>query len=92
MLRRLYGDPGRIRPGTLQGYSAPMRIPGAFKYWIDVMTTWNSDLSELQSLMPRIANIPALLLWGSKDTAVDPASAEQLRSSLRIASFKSSRE
>jgi pimeloyl-ACP methyl ester carboxylesterase len=79
LLRRLYGDPGRIRPGTLEGYSAPVRLPGAFQYWIDVMSTWNSDLSELESLMPRIANVPALLLWGSKDRAVDPASAEQLK-------------
>ena len=79
MLRRLYGDRGRIRLGTLAGYSAPLRIPGAFKYWLDVMTTWNRDLDELQSAMPRIANIPTLLLWGGKDRAVDPASAADLR-------------
>jgi pimeloyl-ACP methyl ester carboxylesterase len=79
MLRRLYGDRRRILPGTLEGYSAPLRAPGAFKYWIDVMRTWNRDIAELESAIPRIRNIPALLLWGSKDTAVDPASAGQLR-------------
>jgi 4,5:9,10-diseco-3-hydroxy-5,9,17-trioxoandrosta-1(10),2-diene-4-oate hydrolase len=79
MLRRLYGDRSRIRPGTLAGYSAPLGIPGAFKYWLDVMITWNRDLDELQSAMPRIAHIPALLLWGGKDRAVDPASAAELR-------------
>jgi pimeloyl-ACP methyl ester carboxylesterase len=79
MLRRLYGDRSRIRPGTLASYSAPLRLPGAFKYWLDVMRTWNRDLDELQSAMPRIAHIPALLLWGSKDRAVDPASAADLR-------------
>ncbi len=78
MLRRLYGDRKRIRPGTLEGYSAPLRTPGGFGYWLNVMTTWNADLQELTSVMPRIAGIQALLLWGSKDRAVDPASAGPL--------------
>jgi pimeloyl-ACP methyl ester carboxylesterase len=43
------------------------------------MRTWNPDLAELESAIHRIGNIPALLLWGSKDTAVDPTSADQLR-------------
>jgi pimeloyl-ACP methyl ester carboxylesterase len=79
MLRRLYGDRSRIRPGTLEGYSAPLRIAGTFKYWLDVMRTWKSDLVELESALPCIAHIPTLLLWGSQDSAVDPASAIQLR-------------
>ncbi len=78
MLRRLYGDARRIRPGTLAGYSAPLRIPNAFKYWLDVMGTWNNDLENLKSAMPRISHIPTLLLWGDKDTAVDPSSADEL--------------
>ena len=79
MLQRLYGDRGRIRPGTLEGYSAPLRIPGLFNYWLSVMGSWNRDLRELESALPRIRHIPALLLWGDKDTAVDPASARELR-------------
>ena len=79
MLRRLYGDRSRIRRGTLAGYSAPLRLPGAFKYWLDVMRTWNSDLEYLVSSLPRITHIPTLLLWGDKDTAVDPTSSESLR-------------
>lgn len=78
MLRRLYGDRSRIHPGTLEGYSAPLRIPGAFDYWLRVMGTWNSDMQDLESALPRIRQIPALLLWGRKDPAVDPASAEEL--------------
>jgi pimeloyl-ACP methyl ester carboxylesterase len=78
MLQRLYGDRSRIRPGTLAGYSAPLRVSGLFEYWLNVMSTWNSDLGELESAMPRIAHIPALLLWGNKDTAVDPTSADEL--------------
>ncbi len=78
LLRRLYGDPRRIRPGTLAGYSAPSKIPGTLKYGLGVVKTWNRDLAELQESLPRIANIPTLLLWGNRDTAVSPDSAERL--------------
>ena len=77
-LRRLYGDSKRIRPGTLEGYSAPLQIPGAFEYGLSVTRSWNSDLRELESALPGITQIPTLLLWGSKDRAVDPASATAL--------------
>lgn len=79
LLRRLYGDPRRIRPGTLAGYSAAFKIPGTLNYGLGVVSSWNRDLAELESALPRIANIPTLLLWGSKDAAVSPASAERLR-------------
>ena len=79
LLRRLYGDRRRIRPGTLEGYSAPLRIPGAFKYGLDVTRAWNRDLEELELLLPRLTRIPTLLLWGSEDAAVSPASARQLQ-------------
>jgi len=78
-LQRLYGDRKRIRPGTLEGYSAPLGIPGALEYGVGVTRSWNRDLQELESALPRIAHIPTLLIWGSKDAAVDPASAEDLR-------------
>src|SRR5438105_1924574 len=77
-LRRLYSDRKRIRPGTLEGYSAPLRIPGAFEYGLGVVRSWNSDLRALESALPHIAHIPTLLLWGSEDTAVNPMSADQL--------------
>lgn len=78
LLRRLYGDPERIRPGTLAGYSVPFKIPGTLKYGLGVVSSWNRDLADLESLMPRIMDIPSLLLWGSRDTAVSPGSAEML--------------
>lgn len=78
LLRRLYGDPRRIRPGTLEGYDAPFAIPGLFEYSLKILRTWDRDLDELKSLLPRIAHIPTLLLWGSVDPAVTPASAMPL--------------
>jgi pimeloyl-ACP methyl ester carboxylesterase len=78
LLRNLYGDPARIRPGTLEGYSAPFRIPEAFKYGISVVSSWAGDLKQLEQVLPGIRHIPALLIWGSKDRAVDPESGTQL--------------
>jgi pimeloyl-ACP methyl ester carboxylesterase len=79
VLRRMYGDPRRIRPGTLEGYSAAFRIPGLFRYGLSVLHCWNSDLKEVENALPRISHLPMLLIWGSRDTAVSLASAERLR-------------
>ncbi len=87
-LRRLFGDPRRIRPGTLEGYSAPFTMPGAFRYAISVLRTWERDLQQLESALPRIAHIPTLILWGSLDNAVDPASATPLSKQFHHCSLK----
>jgi pimeloyl-ACP methyl ester carboxylesterase len=81
--RRLFGDPRRIPPDSLEGYSKPMRIPGSYEYGLAVLRSWNRDLKELELALPRITQLPTLLIWGSSDTAVDPASAAQLRQRFR---------
>lgn len=81
--RRMFGDPRRIPPDSLEGYRKPMRRPGSYEYALSVARSWNDDLKELESVLPRIANIPTLLTWGSEDTAVDPASAAQLKKCFR---------
>ena len=78
-LRRLYADTGRIPPGTLEGYTEPLRRPGAFVHGLSVLRSWNRDLRELESVLPRIADIRTLLIWGNRDAAVDPASAARLK-------------
>jgi pimeloyl-ACP methyl ester carboxylesterase len=80
--RRMFGDPRRIPPDSLEGYRKPMRIPGSYEYGLAVLRSWNHDLKELESVLPRIADIPTLLIWGTLDTAVDPASAQQLKQRL----------
>jgi pimeloyl-ACP methyl ester carboxylesterase len=81
--RRLWGDTRRIQPGTLEGYMKPLLKPGAFKYGIGVLQSWNQDLAELESLLPRVADIATLLVWGSLDAAVNPASAAKLKEQFR---------
>lgn len=78
-LRRLYGDPSRISPGTLEGYSAAIAVPGTFEYLAHVMRCWHSDLKTLHDIFPTIRHIPTLLIWGDRDAAVFPESAQELR-------------
>jgi pimeloyl-ACP methyl ester carboxylesterase len=79
VLRRLYGDARRIRPGTLEGYSAPFRVPGTLEYAIRLVRSWKQDMQELESALPQIRRVPTLLIWGNQDSAVRPASASRLR-------------
>jgi pimeloyl-ACP methyl ester carboxylesterase len=78
ILRRLFGEPRRIRPGTLEGYSAPFALPGAFTNTLAMLRSWNRDLQQLESMLPRINHIPTLMVWGSVDKAVRPESAHAL--------------
>jgi len=75
---RMYGDRRRIRPGTLEGYKAALAKPGLFEHGLGIVSTWTRDLRELQETLPKLAGIPTLLMWGSKDTAVYAASAAPL--------------
>jgi len=82
-LSRLYGDSKRIPPGTLEGYKAPVSIPGSFEYAVGIVSHWTNDLRELERVIPTLADIPTLLVWGSADPAVYVQSAEQLRRHFR---------
>jgi pimeloyl-ACP methyl ester carboxylesterase len=80
LLARLYGDPKRIPPGTLEGYTAPVRLPRSFEYALSIASHWTADLEDLKSVTPTLAEIPTLLIWGEADRAVYVQSAEKLRS------------
>jgi len=75
---RLYADRNKIPPGSLEGYKAPLAIPGLFEHALSIVRTWTADLKELDALLPKLAAIPTLLMWGSKDPAVYASSLEPL--------------
>jgi len=75
---RLYGDRAKIPPGTLEGYKAPLTIPGLFEHALSIVSTWTADLRELETLLPTLSSIPTLLMWGTKDPAVYFSSMEKL--------------
>ena len=75
---RLYADRSEIPPGSLEGYKAPLAIPGLLDHALGIVRTWTADLRELEALLPKLAPIPTLLMWGSKDPAVYASSMEPL--------------
>jgi pimeloyl-ACP methyl ester carboxylesterase len=68
----------KIAPGSLEGYTAPLAIPGLFEHALSIVRTWTADLRELEALLPKLSAIPTLLMWGSKDPAVYASSMEPL--------------
>ena len=68
----------RFRLAALEGYKAPLAIPGLFEHALSIVRTWTADLRELEALLPKLAAIPTLLMWGSKDPAVYVSSMEPL--------------
>ena len=78
ILRRLYGDPRKITPGTLEGYAAPLAVPGRVLHGIDIVRTWTQDLAEVEAALPQLKDVPTLLIWGSDDVAVYASSAAAL--------------
>jgi pimeloyl-ACP methyl ester carboxylesterase len=83
ILRRMYGNPRRIPGDSLPGYSAPFAVRGSFEYGLSVVRSWRKDMRGLIEALPAIADLPTLLLWGTRDRAVSPKSASLLRQQFR---------
>jgi len=75
---RMFADRKKIPPGSLRGYKAPLAKPGLFEHALEIVKTWSSDLRELEALLPQLAQVPTLLMWGSKDGAVYASSLPPL--------------
>jgi pimeloyl-ACP methyl ester carboxylesterase len=80
---RMYGDRRSIPPGTLEGYMAPLEKPGLFEHALSIVRAWTKDLRELEATLPKLAGVPTLLMWGSKDSAVYASSAAPLAKHLQ---------
>ncbi len=82
-LTRMYGDPERLRTGSLEEYVESLRVPGTVEYILSVLRNWVPDMAALTPLLPRLRKLPTLMLWGAHDRAVSLASALRLKSILR---------
>ena len=76
--RDLYGDPSRIAPGSIEGYAAGLAVPRSFHHLVRIMREWHTGLRQIDSMLPLLQQLPTLLLWGSRDRVVYPASAREL--------------
>ena len=75
---RMFGDRDNVPAGSLEGYKAPIAKPGLFDHALSIVRTWTADLLELEALLPKLAGIPTLLMWGDRDPAVYVSSMEPL--------------
>ncbi len=82
-LRRLFGDESKIPPDSLEGYRVPVFKNHVFRHASHIVRNWTADLAELEKALPKIRDYPTLLIWGTKDRAVDFHSAEPLRRNFR---------
>jgi pimeloyl-ACP methyl ester carboxylesterase len=57
---------------------APLAKPGLLEHALSIVSTWTDDLRQLEAVLPKLASIPTLLMWGSKDLAVYASSAVRL--------------
>lgn len=82
-IRRMYGDPSRVTSETLHGYSLPLRRKGVFEHAVRIAHNWHSDMAELERSLAGAADIPTLIVWGSKDRLVELSSAHILHRHLK---------
>jgi pimeloyl-ACP methyl ester carboxylesterase len=43
-----------------------------------IICSWTNDLKRIGEVLPLVESVPALLLWGERDAAVDPRSMHEL--------------
>jgi pimeloyl-ACP methyl ester carboxylesterase len=77
-LYRLYGDFAKMPTGTIPGYSRPIDRH-MLAYLLRVARRWYQDFEELKREIDRIADIPALLIWGDRDRIVSASTAPDLK-------------
>lgn len=80
-LARMYGDPRRLAAETVEGYRSQIMRPGRVNNILNTLNSWEKDLDALRAAIPKI-KVRSLLLWGTRDGAVDVRSAEPLKRAL----------
>jgi len=76
--RKLYVDGSRIPADSFEGYRAGLEPAGSFEHLWNVARSWMDDLKRIESVLPLVEPVPALLLWGDRDRVVAVSSAEEL--------------
>jgi pimeloyl-ACP methyl ester carboxylesterase len=78
-LSRMFGDSAKIPPDSLNGYRIPVLKNNAIAHGCRVIKHWTADMAVLEAALPKARDYPTLLMWGTKDRAVDFRSAERVR-------------
>jgi 4,5:9,10-diseco-3-hydroxy-5,9,17-trioxoandrosta-1(10),2-diene-4-oate hydrolase len=81
-LSHMYGDPSRVSPDALDGYTQGLHIPGTVDHVLQIIQRWFEDMGLLRSALAELAAKPTLLIWGDRDRAVGLNSARELQRTL----------
>jgi pimeloyl-ACP methyl ester carboxylesterase len=81
-LSYMYGDPSRISPDALDGYTQGLHIPGTVDHVLQIVRRWFEDMGLLRTALQELAAKPILLIWGDRDRAVGLNSARELQRTL----------
>ncbi|HEY2495584.1 MAG TPA: alpha/beta hydrolase [Candidatus Angelobacter sp.] len=76
-LHRMYGDPARISPGTLDGYSSTVLRRSTAHNVLNTLRQWELDVNALPAAISHV-KAPSLLIWGTRDGAVTLQSSNSL--------------
>ncbi len=76
-LERTWGDPTRVGPGVLEGYTDYLDRP-AITHIVDIMRGWDGDMALIEAALPKLAERPMLLIWGDRDRVVGLDSGRKL--------------
>jgi pimeloyl-ACP methyl ester carboxylesterase len=76
--RELYASPANIPADSLAGYEAGLEPAGSFEHLWNIARSWMADLQRIREVLASVESVPALLLWGDRDRAVAPRSADEL--------------
>jgi pimeloyl-ACP methyl ester carboxylesterase len=82
-LSRMFGDNAKIPPDSLNGYRIPVLKNNAIVHGCRVIKHWTADMAALEAALPKAGDYPTLVMWGTKDRAVDYRSAERVRRNFR---------
>jgi pimeloyl-ACP methyl ester carboxylesterase len=85
---RMYGDPARVGEECIREYMAGLRVSGTVDHILEIVHLWFGEIAKLQDVLPKIANVPTLLVWGDRDPAVSVASGERLKQEMRAAELR----
>lgn len=77
-LGKLYAVESRLTPGAPEAYAAALSIPRSAQTQIGILRAWRQDEAELKNLLPTIANIPVLFIWGSEDRVIELNASSEL--------------
>jgi len=86
-MARMYGDSRRIPAGTVAGYRSQIMRPGRVNNVLNTLRSWEKDVNALRAEIPKI-KARSLLIWGTRDGAVDVRSAEALKQILPQCEFR----